>query len=574
MAILDRQRIVTLGDSCGCSLTAASVTGLTPARFEAMALTEYATAQAYASAAEAEAIGVVSTPLMDLLKSRITEIGKGEINERKIDRQSIILPYTLRRRRSNISNPTFRIVSGQANPNAGNTVGGIAYPAHAWDIVVDRGPSPYASAISNLEKSFLIGQYLYVENLDNTQAAGSRTAYTTAHKIINSVNVNATQARVTIVSNYTAAGFAALTAGQKAVLQPTFGVLSIGVNNVDDMESWCANERADLSASAIVDWHQTMRYTQCHNDVYDKTLKAILDGDINGFAKDFQYLSLKEQNRQQRMLFDQKWMNTIFYGQRINEKQEPETYNELPQVVDPEDGCVYGYKANLLGLRTLLANEGRVIDAAGGPLSLDLLFQLAYEIKRNREVRGETVTVVDFMTDRDTSRLINQVLLAHLQKTLGYNVTQFYQPGKVLDGTGVVRYKYNTYDIPEVGFQIAIFVDQFFDDRIRQFPVGSGGAEGAINFRSRGRSLWAIDWTDFDIGRIATNSVKREYKGKDYANVNPLFNCVITPNTKHYELRSQTDTVRLGDSQRHVMIENYSLECPTITSLSCFQSVS
>lgn len=574
MALTDRVRIVNIPESCGCTLTAATITGLTPARLEAMSTTELALARVISESVEARTVGVVARPLHELLMSRVKEVGKDEIQQKKVGRQSIILPFTYRRRKTNLASDYFNIASGAANANAGTTTGGITYPVSAWDIVVNVGPSSLASSLTGIEKYFLPGQYLFVENSDAEAAAGSQTAYATAYKIIKSVagatdGFGRATATITIAPNYTDAAFTALSTPQKTVLRPELGVVQIGTNNVSDYESWCHNEVAEKNGSLLVDWHQTSRYTQCHNDEYDRILSQIMSGNVNEYLKEFQYLPLAEQNKKQRLQYENKWMRSVFYGQAITEKQSVETYDQLPQVVDPDDGCVYEYKANALGMRTLLAQESRVYDMGGGSLDLDLLFQIAYDIKRNREVDGENVTVVDFMTDKDTGHLIDLVLTKHLKDLYGYNVTKFFEQGQVKDDSGFVRFTYNKYDVPGWGLQIAIFVDNFFTDRVTQFGDGTGGVQGDVNLRSRGRALWAIDWSDFDIGIVGTNQAKREYRGETFANVNPLFSCVITPNTKHYELRSTTWTVRLGDAKRHAVIENFSTECPTVTVPAC-----
>ena len=93
----------------------------------------------------------------------------------------------------------------------------------------------------------------------------------------------------------------------------------------------------------------------------------------------------------------------------------------------------------------------------------------------------------------------------------------------------------------------------------------ANGANSSVDFRASGRSIWLIDWSDFNIGVVATNSAKREYKGKVTAEANSLFSCVIALNTKHYDLRSTTWTTQLGDAARHLVIENFSLARPTIT---------
>lgn len=571
MALLDRTRIVSIPDSCGGTLTAATITGLTPAALEAYANTEHALARVMAEATEARAIGVVPKTMAELLHSRIREIDKGDIDTKKIAGQSIILPYTYRTRRTNLGAESFSIASGTANANAGTTVSGVVYPTSSWDIVVNTGPSSRSSALTNIERHFLPGEFLYVENVNASGVAGvDRDKRVTPFKVIASANVSSTTARVTIAANKSEAGWGAMTSPQKAVYQPTFGVVYVGTNSVKDHESWCYNQPSDLSRSLIADWNQTSRYTQCFNDEYARILKEILDGSVNEFLKAFQHMPLTEQNRMQRQRYEDKWMHSVFFGDVISEFQTPETYTSLDQVLDPEDGTLYGYKANALGLRTLLANDGRVVDMHGGPLDLDNLLALSYEVWRNRRIGSEAVDVIDWMTDKDTAHLIHISMIKYLKATYGFEVTQFFSQGQVLDQTTkLARYKYNRYTLPGMGFDLAVFVDEYFTDRVLQYGDGSGGLNGSEDFRAAGRSIWLIDWSDFNIGLIATNSAKREYKGRIYSDANSLYSCVITPNTKHYDLRSVTWTTQIGDSSRSLVVENFSLECPTLTVAAC-----
>lgn len=556
--LLQRHRMVKIPDSCGCTLTAASIEGLTPDRFAEMGHREFALARVISQSIEARTIGVTPSSLQDLLMSRIRTINKGELQKRTVEKQSIVMPFTYRNRMTNISFDYFKILSGAANPDAGT--GDV--PAHAWDIVVGTTDAWMSRDLEGLEQFFLKGQYIYVQNSDHTAGAGSQTAFTGAFKVYaaESVSGEPAQARVTIIPSFTAAGFAALAAPEQALHQPTDGVLEVGTNNVDDFESWCHNELAENTRSLITDWHQTSRYSQCHNDEYDRILKEINAGKVNEYLNDFRKLPLARQNAMRRKKYDDKWMRSVFYNQRINENQDPNTYDQLETIQDPDDGCVYGYKANALGLRTLLADENRILDVGGGTLDLDLLFQNMWEIKREREIDGPEVDTIDIMTDKDTAAKIGSLLIDYLKKAYGTDsITRFMEPGTVVDHWGAIHWKYNRYDIPHMGFRIAIFQHNFFTDRIIQFPS---------EMTARGRQIWIIDWTDWDIGLLGTSSVNREYRGKAFTEVNELFSCVITPNTKHYELRSMTWNNRIGNARRHRIIENFSDACPTISSFA------
>lgn len=560
--LLDKHRIVTIDDSCGCTLTRASITGLTPDTFAAMGRTEYSRQRAIAEAVEARTVGAVARPLEVLLKSRIREIDKSQIATRPVPgRQSIILPYTYRLRKTNVSSDYFTVVDNSGAPNPGAGTNGI--PASAWDITVTNPDSPRASTLTGVNRYFLPDQYLFIKHYDSSAPAGSRQSYLTAHRIVASEAVvgQPTQARVTIAASITDAGWAVLTPGERAVWQPQFGVVEIGTNNIDDRESWCHNEVATNPNSTIIDWHQTSRYTVCYTKEYETVLNAIMDGDVNDFTRKFESLPLVEQNRQRFVQYNKKWMQSVFNGYYINEHQTANTYDQLPPVLDPENGCQYGYKANALGLRTLLRNEGQVIDAMGGALDLDLIFQLGYEVKRNRQVDGGVVDTIDIMTDKNTADLIARLMIRYLQDTYGYGIEKNIEKGALMDEHRTISFTYNIYDVPDQQFRLAVFVDDFFTDQITMFSQEHRGRAGQV---------WVIDWSDFNIGIVDTRSTKTEFKGDVYQNAFRDFSCVIDPNTEYYDLRSWTWNTQLGDAKRHFLIENFDPRlCPKLTKSVC-----
>jgi len=550
-------RIVSVTESCGCTLTRASIAGITPAEFEALGTKEIDYHNLISQAAEAKMIGVQERPLRDLLMSNVTSI-KGAVAKVPVQNQSVILPYIYRQQRANVNSNYFSIEAGAATTGAGT--GGI--PAHAWDITVNTGPSPFKSPLSNIEKYFLPGQTVFVLTL--TDPSGAKTARTLQFDIYAAVNADSggvAKAKVTVVPNYTASGFAALTNPQKAVYQPTFGTVLVGANSVSDYESWCHNEASDNSRKLLTYWIQTSRETSCYNDEYLKALEASY---TSGYFKKFRELPLAEQNRQQRAQFEKKWLNSVFYGQRINENQSPNTYTSLPQVVDPVDaGCVYEYKANALGVRTQLGDCSRITDLAGAALNLDFIFAMLYELKRNREATGGSIDTIDLMTDRLTADLIRQVMSGYYKSKYGVDTMRYYTPGQQLKFENQVLFNYDLYQVPEVGVHLAVFHDPYFNDHLAAFTTGAGGS---TNIQSRGRKLWILDWSDIKIGIAGTSSVNRHTPD---AETSPLYSCVIQPNVKHYQLRSTKWTVIIEDPNRHAIVENFSGACPTVSDTGC-----
>ena len=111
-------RIVKVDSSTGCTLTNASIKGMTPAEFEGLSNKEIDLARVIASAAEAKILGVQEKGLPTLLRSSITNI-KPLLNQQKVETQSLILPYIQRRQRSYINSNYFAGSGGQASAVAG-----------------------------------------------------------------------------------------------------------------------------------------------------------------------------------------------------------------------------------------------------------------------------------------------------------------------------------------------------------------------------------------------------------------------------------------------------------------------
>lgn len=555
-------RLITVDESCGCTLTRASITGITPDTFQAFGNQETDFQRLIGQAAEAKLIGVPEKSLRDLLMSNVKNI-KSSLSKEPVANQSIILPYIYRTQRANVNSNYFSIEAGAATPGAGT--GGI--PGHAWNITVNTGPSPFASPLQNLYRFFLPGQTVFVHTLQDP--TGSKISRTLQFEIMNAVEADVgsvSKAVVTIVPNYTYSYFLTLSGGEQIVYQPTFGTVLVGANSVSDYESWCYNEAAINNRKLLTYWLQTSRETICYNDEY---LKALESAYTNEYFKKFQELPLAEQNRQQRAQYERKWLNSVFYGQQINENQTPTTYTALPTVTDIEDSsCTYEYKANAFGIRTQLGNCSRITDMQGGALDLDFLFQALYNLKRNREASGGTVDTIDCMTDRLTADLVRQIMTTYYKTKYGIDTTRFYNPGQKLMFDNQVLFNYDEYQIPEVGVTLAVFNDAYFNDYLAAFTTGANNASGnaTTNIQSRGRKLWLLDWSDVSIGIAGTQAVRRNYPDP---NVVGLYKCVITPNVKHYELRSTKWTVMIEDPNRHVILENFSSACPTLTVAAC-----
>ncbi|MAT12960.1 MAG: hypothetical protein CMM02_18345 [Rhodopirellula sp.] len=368
-------------------------------------------------------------------------------------------------------------------------------------------------------------------------------------------------------------GVTEATAAEKANAGYTMskGTGMIMGNSVSDYEKWCEQGPAVNDLTLIEYWQQTQRWTHQYNDEYLKALQAPLTSE---YFKKFRQLPLAQQRKQQEQYHQNAFMNSVFYGQKINDNQTVETYTSLPTVVDPNtgqgqnpagghpwDGCssapTIEYKSNTLGIRTQLNDCSRTWDNQGAALNLDVLFETVYMLKRERENSGGTVDTIDAMTDRFTAAKIRDLMTKYYKAKYSSDLTLFMQPKQQITFNDQVVFEYNVYDLPDQGVSLAVFTDTFFDDKLGAHLSITDGTNTTKNL---GRQLWLIDWSDIQINVIKTASVKRQTNTAD-----DLYNCVIQPNVSHYQLNSKTFEVRVGNTNRHALVENFSDASPSVT---------
>jgi len=607
-------RHILVDDSKGCSLTRANITAFKRSDFEAQSYKEVGMDRIIAQTTEARLAGMHEKSLYDLLLSRHVALGEKSGG----GSQSVIAPFTLVPRRNTLNFNYFQVegrsvtwseFTGDISQAGASSTNYGWIPSSAIILTVNAGVDAapgggsndlektnfHKSQIGEIEKYFLPGSYVNVMTNGrqlgggtdtDTTAAGAEVCYV-QYKVLAAQNADSsTQAKARVVvapSEYASTSSSdpieTSTTGTWAVATDTNkadagynlvkGTGMIMGNSVSDYEKWCHQGPAVNDLTLIEYWQQTQRWSHQFNDEYIKALQAPLTSE---YFKKFRQLPLAQQRKQQESYQQQAFMNSVFYGQRINANQKVETYTSLPTVVDPNgnttapfgtDSCssapTIEYKSNTLGIRTQLSECSRTWDNSGNALSLDVLFETCYMIKRERENSGGTVDTIDAMTDRFTAAKIRDLMVKYYKAKYSTDLTLFMQPKQQITFEGKVVFEYNKYDLPDQGVSLAVFTDTFFDDKI-----GAAGslvaASGATATKDSARQLWLIDWSDIAINVLKTASVKRQTNTAD-----DLYNCVIQPNVSHYQLNSKTYEVRVGNTNRHALVENFSDASPSVT---------
>lgn len=548
-------RVISVDPSTGCTLTRATIRGMTPQDFEDQGFKEVGMDRIITRAKEARMAGVVERTLETLLMSRLTPLKNAMVKQPISGSESVILPYIYRRQKRNINSNYFIVSTGAATSGAGSN--GI--PASAWDLTLIKHSGPFVTSLPSLERYFLPGKMINVE----TYNSSTKVAYTLQYKVISAINADAGgvyKAKVSCVPNVSDDAWSAKSSGDKAQYQPTTGLAYNLANSVSDFEAWAYNEPSENTNKLLTFWLQTSRETHQYNDEYLRALNAAL---TSGYFKDFRQLSLAEQKKLQHMQFMKSWMNSVFYGQEVNEKQTVETYTSLPTVLDPANSnCTLEYKANALGFMPLLEKCGRAYDHQGNTLNLNRLFEEGYAMKRNREVSGGEIDTIDFMTDRWTADAILTKMIDFYKTKYQINTERMYSVGQALKWDNQIVLQYNTFQLPPAlgGYTFAVFWDPYFDDKLSAFTAPVSGAAPSGDLANRGRTMWGIDWSDFQLGIAATASKQRQTNEADN-----LYNTVIRANISHYMLESTTWTAILEDPTRSHVVNNFSAAAPSLT---------
>lgn len=535
--------LIDMPDTCGCAVTKCTLQEVTPETLDSEDWRESGLDRVYAQMKEARAVGVQEHTLTDLFLSRMKPKAQGKLGENM--GQSWVAPYWLEPSPGVINENYFQIESGHAHPLIANR----------WHIVVKQSPSAWATDIPALERYFLAGHYAAIHFVD-----ANGVGRTIRPQIISATNADAGgvhKAEVVIEANETLAGFAALTAAEQAVFQPTGGALQILGNSVADSQSWCHNKPSNIAWKWRDFWWQTLRNTYCVNDEY---IKALNDPHLSEYFKKFRSLPLAQRRRQEQAMAEREFYNTIFWGDKMNELQTVENFRQMTPLYDPADlDCCIGYPSNTVGIVAQLAACNRVIDFSGGPLDMDEIMANVMTLARWRgQATGTDITRVEAWTDRATLNNIRFKWIPYIKNMYGFDAINIvYQPGQkmVYDLTGRIMFRFDVFTFLNIGIELAIITDVAFDDYLLNFPAGHENA---------GRYFMLLDWSDIDIFLAKAKSVNRTNNLAD-----DLYKCVIDPIVTRYLLESKTISVAVHDPNRHLIYKNFSTNCPILTPTPC-----
>lgn len=405
---------------------------------------------------------------------------------------------------------------------------------------------------------FVVGNYIYIAS----RTAGGSSART-SWEITQAVATTFSGVNVLAI---TAAGRSS--ASYSAINQtnlPTRGVLVRGTNNINDFEQWCQNRPALNPNKRVPFWIQTSRYTLCSDQLYEETFARLVKN--NEYFRLFGDVPLAERNRQLGEIAQREWLNSFFWGTRLNSNQTLSLYRSLPQIstfassdlyLPGSEGRCVGFRANAVGVYEQLLECGRVFDLQGQTLNLLELFDQIYQLIRVRDQNGSSMDThsIDILTDSTTAYQFELAMIAYYKTQYGSNNVQVNVTPGSMEELGM---KWNSYRLlwPQ-GVTLNVITHWYFDDLAAAATVA--GMEGS------GRMMWVLDFTDIYPGIIASNR-KQFTSGalQDLAKIDDAFACVMERPTTTITLNSTTWTAVVGCPGQSLILENFSSLTPVST---------
>lgn len=344
--------------------------------------------------------------LYDWLMSVARPMGGTRLNIKRAQGLLEVDPFITGKRKGIINANYWNIVGSSSTP--GNSNGGVAYTSY-FDLQSQ-------TSIPADTRWFSPKMTLYIRSVSNSNAISTAWLVQDAEIIGGST----TQVRVYVTSQ-NADSFKV----DNKNTTPTFGVVTRGVPNVSNYDSWC-NQIPDLNTNQIAHWWiQTTRYTVCTDELVEQYLTALREG--NPMFRNFGDNESVEVNRQILTAFQKAQVETFFWNKPLPNQNLTDypaleaiemasgagvaDYFNLPGL----SGRVVGRRANAVGVYEQLGSCGRVRDLVGNNLNIPEFLGQLYQIKRTREDNSIPANIIEVVTDSSYAVQLRQGFMRYLR---------------------------------------------------------------------------------------------------------------------------------------------------------------
>lgn len=349
---------------------------------------------------------------------------------------------------------------------------------------------------------------------------------------------------------------------------PTAGVVLIGINNVNDFESWCHNPANLNPWKHVPFWYQTRRRTRCVDSTYREMFAKLL-ADNEWFAE-FGDLPLAERNRQDEMEWQKQFVHSFLFGRPISSNQTLVLWASLSNITTPAgsvldpglSGHLIAKRANMIGVYDILKQcvdsngFSRVRDLQNQAINIQELLDELVNIYRARDSHGKVnPNQIDLYCGLQVAMILQIGIINWYKEKFGDIIRLNITPGSNEWG-----FSWNTFDFPMYyNIKLNVITHKTFDDletALTTAGVSRGGFAMILDLGKGGTIYPAM---------LASN--RKVYTVGDInklAQLDTTYSCVMEAPTAEKTLTSETVTAIVECPLNSLWIEGIATDAAAI----------
>lgn len=388
---------------------------------------------------------------------------------------------------------------------------------------------------------FPVGLHVYIES---KTATGVKTY--TAWEVV-SATITGDKVRL-VLSTLNANSFL----DPAELTNPTGGVLTRGLPNVNVYESYCQfipglNTRQQTQA-----WIKSTRLTLCRSEQYEKYHQLLKQN--NPRYKEYGNIDTVVKNQQALQDYQNSFVEDWFWAKAYTGQNENDWRDSLEEITIPtnanlvlpfEGDCV-GRRANVIGVFEQLAQCDRVFNFGGAPLNLWEFFKMLYLIKRYRQQSGGTIKRIDVLVSTWMKFKIQNAFVAFYNTISGGAIR--YPIEIAVKGANNMGFEFDVYKAAGLlgSTEIAIMSHEYFDDRL----------DANKNFNGdNSEEIWILDWPDIKTWMLDSESVTNvSGTAQEVARVDNDAMCIMRRPKRWVEMIGQSWTVFVECPGKHAIL--------------------
>lgn len=450
-------------------------------------------------------------------------------------------PFVVVRRKNIINSTYWKYTNSSSTP--GTAPNNVAY-THFVDAVS-------ISAIPAAANWFPDGIEIFISGLST-----SGTAIRGSWLVVDAATTDANTTRVYLTSRNAATALPA-----SKVSFPSQGLITRGIVNVSEYESFCDEIPALNPNANYLAWLETTRWSLCNDDINVEFRNRLVEN--NPLYREFFHVPEVERNRQVMTDFKKRLAHAFFWSKKLDANQTENLWKNLPTISsqtlssfsDVSARCV-GRRANMVGIYEQLYECGRVVDAQGQRLNFPELQRFLYDIKRVREDNGGDGSVIEIVVDsayrvkfiQGLWRYLTATYEGALRANMDINNDKKTNLGFVFTDFAL--------DYP-AGTTLRVVSHKSFDDLLTAHRQVSSSIESA------GRIALILDWSTVKLGVVSSETVThRSASAEDIAKFNQAGFCVMKTPQKSVKLYSATITAIVDCPAANLWLENFEFAVP------------